>query len=67
MSSIRDLSYPHQQVIDAMKTQLLIVLVNRLGGRCDIPATEIDGIGPFDLEMAVVDDVFWFKVVKKGQ
>lgn len=39
--------------IDAMKGQLLIVLVNRLGGAIDIPVAEIDGTGEFNLSMAI--------------
>lgn len=51
MSSIKDLSYAHQQAIEAMKSQLLIVLINRLGGVADIPVAEIDGTGKFVLAM----------------
>ena len=48
-TSIKDLSYHHQQAIEAMKSQLLIVLINRLGGKVDIPVAEVDGTGPFNL------------------
>ncbi len=51
MSSIKDLSYPHQQAVEAMKSQLLIVLINRLGGSVDVPVSEVDGTGQFNLAM----------------
>lgn len=51
MSSIKKLSYEHQQAIEAMKSQLLIVLINRLGGSVDIPVAEVDGTGKFVLAM----------------
>ena len=50
-SSIKELSYVHQQGIEAMKSQLLIVLINRLGGSVDIPVSEVDGTGKFVLSM----------------
>ncbi len=64
-TSIKDLSYAHQQAIEAMKSQLLIVLVNRLGGSVDIPVKEIDGTGAFNLAMSLNGDVFHFEVLKK--
>jgi len=67
MSSIRELSYEHQQAVEAMKSQLLIVLVQRLGGRVDIPAAEIDATGPFNLLMAADPKTrsFTFEVKRK--
>jgi hypothetical protein len=67
MTSIRDLSSQHQMAIEAMKSQLIIVLVNRLGGTIEIPATEIDATGSLNLMMALDDKtrVFTFKVVNK--
>jgi hypothetical protein len=53
MSSIKDLSYEHQQAIEAMKSQLLIVLINRLGGTVDIPVSEVDGTAPFNLAFSL--------------
>lgn len=53
MSSIKDLSYAHQQAIESMKSQLLIVLINRLGGTVDIPVAEVDGTGKFNLAFSV--------------
>lgn len=40
-------------LLEAMKTQLLIVLVNRLGGRQVIPVDEIDGTGAWMMSMEV--------------
>lgn len=67
MSSIKNLSYEHQQAIEAMKSQLLIVLINRLGGKVDIPVSEIDGTGAFNLAMQMdpVTRGFHFEVQRK--
>jgi hypothetical protein len=53
--------------IDAMKGQMLIVLVNRLGGHVEIPVDEIDGTGAFNLSMKLDADkrVFTFVTGKK--
>ena len=50
---IKDISYGHQQAIMMMLPQLLIVLINRLGGDITIPATEIDGTGKYNLAMSL--------------
>lgn len=63
--NIQKLSVEHQQVVEAMKSQLLIVLINRLGGSVDIPVAEIDGTGRFNLAMQVKGRVFHFEVVEK--
>lgn len=65
MSSIKDLSYEHQQAIEAMKSQLLIVLFNRLGGEARIPVEEIDGTGKYNLAMKVEGREFVFIVQEK--
>ena len=67
MSSIKDLSYDHQQAIEAMKSQLIIVLVNRLGGEINIPVSEIDGTGKYNLAMKIDPDKseFTFTVMNK--
>lgn len=66
---IADLSYDHQQAIEAMKSQLLIVLINRLGGNVQIPVAEVDGTGPFNLAMRLDPDTraFHFEVQKKDK
>lgn len=64
--NIKKLSYEHQMAIEAMKSQLIIVLVARLGGSIDIPATEIDATGDRNLAMSMNDGVFHFEVQKKG-
>ncbi|GLS33414.1 hypothetical protein SAMN04488498_10536 [Mesorhizobium albiziae] len=68
MSLIRNLSYEHQQLVQAMLPQLLIALVNRLGGTVDMPAKELDATGGFNLAMQVFEDEksFRFEVVKKA-
>jgi hypothetical protein len=68
MSLIKDeLSYEHQQAIQVMLPQLLIVLFNRLGGKADIPVAEIDGTGKFNLAMRMDPKtrVFHFEVQEK--
>ncbi|OBQ89974.1 MAG: hypothetical protein EOQ64_15525 [Mesorhizobium sp.] len=65
MSSIRDLSYEHQMVIEAMKSQLIIALVRRLGNKVEMPVAEIDSTGSSNLTMKAVDGVFTFEVVDK--
>lgn len=66
-SSIADLSYPHQQMVEAMKSQLLIAFVNRLGGSLEMPVEEVDGTGAFNLLFEVKPDgrTFAFEVVRK--
>jgi hypothetical protein len=53
--------------IEAMKGQLLLVLVNRLGGKVTIPVSEIDGTGSSILKMSVdpLTKEFTFIVEKK--
>lgn len=65
---ISDLSYEHQQAVEAMKSQLLIVLVNRLGGTADIPVSEIDGTGKFNLAFRLDPETrtFHFSVQTKA-
>lgn len=55
------------QLLEAMKGQLLIVLVNRLGGKVDIPVSEVDATGRFLMSMVVDQErgVFTFEVKKK--
>lgn len=70
----------HEAALTALKMQMLIVLVNRLGGKVDIPMTEIDATGQFllgfSLEIpkrptgdtkldASIAGVFHFEVRKK--
>ena len=56
------------QLLELMKTQLLIVLVNRLGGNIELPVGEIDATGQWMLNMAVDQDrgVFTFTTAKKS-
>ena len=65
--SVADLSYEAQQRVEAMKSQLLIAFINRLGGSLTIPVDEVDGTGAFNLLMGA-DDVartFTFRVERK--
>lgn len=63
-----DVSYDHQQAIQVMLPQLLIVLVSRLGGDITVPATEIDDTGKFVLMMDLNQEKreFHFVVKKKA-
>lgn len=58
----------HHAVIEAMKDQLLIVLLKRLGGPQNIPAAEIDDTGQDLLMMSLDPDtrVYHFEVAKKS-
>lgn len=62
-----DFSQVHADAIEAMKSQLLIVLINRLGGKAKIPATEIDDTGRYLLAMRLDPDArqYEFTVMKK--
>lgn len=64
---ISELSPEAMMMIEAMKSQLLIVLVNKLGGEVEIPVEDVDGTGRFNMMMEVVDRnrTFRFKVVPK--
>ncbi len=64
-----DMSAEHRMAIDAMKDQLLIVLINRLGGAVDIPVAEIDATGEYMLAMRLdpATRVFHFEVGKKDR
>jgi len=64
---IADLDYQAQQRIEAMKGQLLIALVNRLGGSLEMPVEEVDGTGAFVLLMGADDKAktFSFRVERK--
>lgn len=44
-----------REFIDQVKGQLLIVLLNRLGGSIDLPVPEVDGTGAFNLMLSVND------------
>lgn len=53
-------------LIEAMKDQLLMVLINRLGGEVMVPVEEIDGTGGLLLLMEVhAPSHFVFKVRRK--
>lgn len=58
----------HYAVIEAMKDQLIIVLLKRLGGTLDLPQAEIDGTDQDLLMMSLDPDtrVFRFEVGKKS-
>ncbi|WP_424195568.1 hypothetical protein ACMYR3_06265 [Ampullimonas aquatilis] len=64
----RDQAPVHAQVLDDFKDQLLIALVQRLGGvdgLVQIPVSEVDGTGQFILLMSVENSTFNFEVRKK--
>lgn len=59
-----------RKLMDDMKDQLLIVLMNRLGGKSGVvrvPVAEVDGSGAFLLSMRLDAEhkAFVFKVEKK--
>jgi hypothetical protein len=55
------------QMLELMKNQVLIVLVNRLGGAVEIPAAEIDACGAWMMELHVDQETraFSFQTAKK--
>ena len=55
-------------VLNQLKDQLLIVLVNRLGGEVELPVNEVDGTGQYmmDLEADHNNGSFKLKVNKKN-
>lgn len=59
-----DFSPEHHRMIEMMKDQFLIVLINRLGGQVDIPVAEIDATGQFNLAMKLDPEkkIFYFEV-----
>lgn len=74
-----EFSQLHANVIDRLKLDLLIMLVLRLGGKVDMPVTEVDRAGQYLLGMhltvqevtgdkikdATIGGVFHFEVRKK--
>jgi hypothetical protein len=57
----------HAKQIDAMLHQLLIVLVNRLGGVVDVPCAEVDNTAGYVFALKVNPDtrVFTFEVRRR--
>ena len=55
------------QMLDAMRTQLLIVMANRLGGRVEIPVSEVDATGLWMMNFTVDQErrVFVFETQRK--
>lgn len=62
-----DFSEAHADAIEAMKSQLIIVLINRLGGKAEIPVHEIDDTGRYLLAMRLDPETrrFEFEVRRK--
>lgn len=64
----RSLAPEHAALLDDLKDQLLIVLLKRLGGKLDVPVSEVDDTGQ-DVMLFSVDletRVFRFEVQKKS-
>lgn len=55
----------HAKVLDDFKDQLLLVLVQRLGGKVAIPVSEVDGTGGLVMTMSVENGVFHFEIGRK--
>ena len=68
MRDALDFSQEHADLIEAMKGQLLIVLVKRLGGKATIPVAEIDntGLDLLAVRLDVEERAFVFEVRKKS-
>ena len=61
----RSFAPAHAAAIDALKEQLLIVFLKRMGGRVSIPVAEIDDTGNDLFAFSVNDGVFHFEARKK--
>ncbi|MBP2494636.1 hypothetical protein ABID82_005239 [Methylobacterium sp. PvP062] len=61
------LSRGAQEKIEAMKEQLLIAFVNRLGGSLTLPVDEINGTDAFHFVIGAdaAAGIFTFRVVRK--
>jgi len=56
----------HADLIDALKEQLLIVFLKRLGGEVSIPVVEIDDTGQDVMAFRIDENrVFHFEIQKK--
>lgn len=58
----------HAAALDAMKEQLLLVMLQRLGGKAEIPVSEIDNTGGLLMMMRLDPEkrVFHFEIRKKS-
>lgn len=59
------ISKTHAQAIEAMKDQLLIVLIERAGGEAAVSVAEIDATGDRNLVMSLQGTWFHFAVRPK--
>ena len=55
----------HAKALDDMKDQLILVLIQRLGGDVTIPVEEIDNTGGVTLLMGVTGQSLRFKIGAK--
>lgn len=61
----RGIAPEHAQAMEDMKDQLLLVLIERLGGSVYVPVREIDNTGGKTLNMSTNNGVFHFQLAKK--
>lgn len=54
----------HAQLMAAIREQLLIVFLKRLGGSVDIPVHELDDTEGDNLAMNLLDGVFHFEILR---
>ena len=64
----RESAPEHAEAMDNLKEQLLLVLINRLGGKIYVPVKEIDDARQFILYMSLDPEsrVFSFDLQKKN-
>lgn len=55
----------HAAILDDFKDQLMLVLLQRLGGTVSIPVSEVDATGGLICMMSVEDGEFHFELRKK--
>lgn len=53
-------------IIATVSRQMLIVMVNRSGGRLEVPAGELDGTGGWTLSLAARGGVLIFETQRKN-
>jgi hypothetical protein len=56
----------HAAVLDNFKDQLLIALVERLGGKVTVPVADVDATGRYVMLMSVRDGHFEFELQAKS-
>lgn len=65
IDAVRDLSPAHAEAMENMRDQLVIVLLQRLGGEVSVPVEEIDATGNVVVMLKLEGTTFKFSVKAK--